>query len=299
METNYSNLFSTKQYSPTYEYSNVKRPGGGARLKSRRLAAPDFRDYSPNPIDTMMEGLDEESAQLTNKLKSIYDSYQSGLDTYNENMAPLLEGLENDLVGLNDWMVGYQDTLNELKPNFVGAVRLDPNATRYREEYVGNVAAQADAADRATRMDMASQGINPYANAGMNRQHKLERASAIAGASNQAYRDHRADYNADLAQEQDANARFADLYSMTGDHFKTAVNARTGISNIYSMQHNNGIQAAQNKAAGYEGLLGLNQTKRVEALELGKHHEAAQQNANALALNAYNSSNKNWEYING
>lgn len=297
----YSDAFDIKGGGLKYEYKPVTRNGLYTTEQLRRPIAPSGSGMKSfgggSGIDAILSGLDEESLGITDKLRSIYDSYSGGLDTFTDNMQPLIDGLENDLVGLSDWMTGYGDVLDEIKPNMVGATKLDPNATRYREEYVGNVASQADAADAATKREMASQGINPYANAGMTRENKLNRSAAIAGASNQAYQDWRGDYNDDLVQEQASNAKFAELYSKTGDNFRTAIDARTAIANINAGVLDKTLQAQQAKSKGYETLYDFNADRRTEALELGKQSAATKQQSYNNKLAAFNSTNKDWEYV--
>jgi len=304
--TQYSNYVGGGQQNvqPRYEYENLGgagRPQAYKDYQVRTLVAPNQSDFgigrNNSALDAMMAGYDEESDMLTEKLTSIYDSYQGNAEKFGEDMQPIIDGLEGDLAGLTEWMGGYSDLLNEIKPNMVGATQLDPTANRYREEYVGNVASQADAADAAARREQASQGINPYENTGSQRESKLNRSAAIASASNQAHRDWRSDYNRDLAQEQNSNAMFADLYGKTGDHYGTSIGARTALAGVNQGMYDTTLQAQQAKAAGYENLYGNNQNSRTEALNLGVQEQNARQQQFNNAMSVYNSSDKGRQVV--
>jgi len=304
MATDYSDFYTPSgNYDTKYEYDNRKAGSTSLTdLDQRRIAAPEYAGgglSGVNPLDALMEGLDAESTALTDKLKSIYDSYSGGAEKYGENMQPIIDGLEGDLAGLGEWMTGYQGLVEEMRPTFMGATQLDPNANRYREEYMGSVASQADLADQALKRDMASQGINPYENSGATRKMALDRNASLAGASNEAFRDWRTDYNRDIAQEQSANATYADMWSKTGDGYATSIDARTTMGGMYDRMYDSTLDAQKAKAAGYEGLTGLVEDRRSEALNLGNTKKSLDQAAYGNALDTYNSGNKQWEYYNG
>lgn len=211
--------------------------------------------------DKVISGAEQESAALTDKLKSIYDTYEGKFGEYQADMKPILEGLEGDIGKMTDWMAGYEQLLGEIKPTMMGGLQIDPTAAGYRAEYVGNVAAQYDQAEEAMRRQQAAQGINPYANAGASRDMALSRAGAMGGAANEAYAAWRDDYNRNMQAQQQAMSQYAQLYGKTGDYFGDIMQARAGMGGLYKGLYDTQLQAQMAKAQGYEGLLGLEQNK--------------------------------------
>lgn len=259
-DTNYT--FSTKTPTARVESQTVVAPwAAGGNYELNRTVVDKPTQVKHGWWDDVIAGSEEQSAALTDKLKSIYDGFEGYATEFGGKVEPLLKALGGDIGKMEKWMEGYQDVLTEIKPTMMRGLQIDPTAAGYRSEFMGNVGAQYDQAEDQMRRQMAQQGINPYANTGASRDMALNRAGAVAGAANQAYAAWRQDYNQNMQAQQDAMAKYAGLYGKTGDYFGDILRARAGMADTYRGLYDSRLQAQIAKAQGYEGLLGLEQDK--------------------------------------
>lgn len=262
----------------TTETRNVYNPGGITnrfQTQERKVvtgpgSSVDWGGKSSNPLDDLLAGYDRESAALTDKLKSIYDSYTGSYEELEGKVQPIMDLIEGDIGKFEDFMGDYEGLVSGMEGDFLNSIIIDPNASRTRAEYMGNVASQYDQAEAAQRRSAIQQGINPYANRGGAREMALQRAGDLAGAANQAYGDWREQYNRDIQRQQAANEAYAGLYARRGDMYGDLLGARSGMLNAQRGLMDTRLAAQQARAQGYEGLLGLEQQKRQQALELGQ-----------------------------
>lgn len=279
MATNYT--YNTNAPSLKQETQTVVAPwqaGGNYELTRTVVNKP--RAVTSGWWDDVIAGSEKESAALTDKLKGIYDSFEGYYSEYGGKIEPLLDALNGDIGKMEKWMEGYQGLLTEIKPTMMNGLQIDPTAAGYRAEFMGNTAAQYDAAQQQMQQQQAQQGINPYANTGQSRDFALQRAAGVAGAANQAYATWRQDYNQNMQAQQQAMAQYAGLYGKTGDYFGDILKARGGMADTYRGLYDSRLQAQIAKAQGYEGLLGLETMKWQTGLE------GAQQQSMINAQNA-------------
>ncbi len=261
-------------YSPSgMRQQQERRVVGGARLGARR-----------NPLDDILAGYDEESRQLTDKLRSIYDGYTGSYEEMEGNVRPIMDLIEQDIDRFEEYMGDYEGLVSGMRGDFLDSIIIDPSATRTRGEYMGNVAAQYDQAEAARRRQAIQQGQNPYANRGAQRAFALDRAGAMAGAANQAYGDWREAYNRDIQAQQAANEAYAGLFDKQGQMYGDLLAARGGLVSAEKGLLDTRLAAEQARARGYEGLAGLTEGRRQQAIELGQR----QAEANRLARSEAN-----------
>ncbi len=228
-----------------------------------------------NPLDDILEGYDEQSQALQGKLRSIYDGYTGSYEEMEGNIRPIMDLIEQDIGSFEDYIGDYEGLVSGMQGDFLDSVIIDPSATRTRGEYMGNVAAQYDAAEGAMRRQAIQQGQNPFANRGAQRSFALDRAGAMAGAANQAYGDWREAYNRDIQSQQAANEAYADLVGRQGEMYGDLIRARGGLINAEKGILDTRLAAQEARARGYEGLAGLTEERRREALELGQKQAEA------------------------
>ena len=236
-----------------------------------------------NPLDDILAGYDEESEALTNKLRSIYDGYTGSYEEMEGNIRPIMDLIEQDIGKFEEYMGDYEGLVSGMQGDFLDSIIIDPSATRTRGEYMGNVAAQYDAAEAAQRRQAIQQGRNPYANRGAQRSFALNRAGAMAGAANQAYGDWREAYNRDIQAQQAANEAYADLFGRGGEMYSDLLRARSGLISAEKGLLDTRLAAEQARASGYEGLTGLTEGRRQQALELGQRQAEANRMARSEA----------------
>lgn len=296
MATNYSQYFNTAASNAnpaglTQETRYV--PGGMGysgghqtryTIGGQTQTAPvsNMSSEADKSLEAAMSGLDGRAAAYEADLKGIYDNFSAGIDQYAGNIDALIGKMDGDIDKLTGYIGDYEGVLSEIKPTMMDGIKVDPNAQHTRAEYMGSVAAQADQADASMRRQMASQGLNPYQNTGANRDMLLGRNLALAGASNQAYRDWHDQYNKDIQAKQAGMAQFAELSQMPADMYGDVVGARAGQIDAYGNLIDHTLDAQQSKAAGYEYLNNQNNDRRTEQLELAQN---AQNSATALRLN--------------
>ena len=239
-----------------------------------------------NPLDDILEGYDEESQALQNKLKSIYDGYTGSYEEMEGNIRPIMDLIEQDIGKFEDYIGDYEGLVSGMQGDFLDSIIIDPSATRTRGEYMGNVAAQYDQTEAARRRQAIQQGQNPYADRGAQRSFALDRAGAMAGAANQAYRDWREDYNRDIQAQQQANEAYAGLVERQGGMYGDLLAARGGLAGMEKGLLDTRLAAEEARARGYEGLTGLVEGRRQQAIELGQRQaeagRLAQSEANQL-----------------
>lgn len=264
------------------------RPGDRRRTEYRYNVGMDYGDGygSPfggreNPLDDILKGYDRESNALQGKLRSIYDGYTGSYEEMEGKVRPILDLIEGDIGKFEEYLGDYEGLLSGMQGDFLDSIIIDPNASRTRHEYMGNVAAQYDRAQDAMRRQAIQQGMNPYANRGAQREMALGRAGAMAGAANQAYSDWREAHNRDIRAQQEANAMYADLFSRQGGMYGDLLRARSGQIAGEAGLYDARMAADRAKASGYEGLLGLQEQRRNQAIQLGQaqamqHAEARQ-----------------------
>ena len=228
-----------------------------------------------------MRGYDDKTAALTEKLKGIYDGYSSKATEFGEDMQPIMDAIGGDISDMQDWMGGYNELLGEMKPDMMHGINVERSPGMRRAEYMGAVGGQYKAADESMRRRQASQGINPYSNTGASRELGLDRAQAVAGASNKAYSDWFEQRNRDVERQNQGRADFAGLYSKSGDNLNNIMRARASMGDMQKGIYDVGMDADKATAAGYEGFVGLNENRRSEAL-MAEQDKAKQIQSNAL-----------------
>jgi len=238
-------------------------------------------DKRSSEFDSIMRGYDENTAALTDKLRGIYDNYSKNADQFGEDMQPIMDAIGADIGQLQTWMGGYDELLAEMRPDMMSGINVESSPKMRRAEYMGAVGGQYKAAEESMRRRMSSQGLNPYANTGATREFGLERAGAMAGASNKAYSDWHEQRNRDVERQNQGRSDFAGLYSKTGDNLNNVMKARGGLAGMYGDIYNVGLEGEKATAGGYEGLVGLNENRRSEALKL-EQANAQQRQSNAL-----------------
>lgn len=279
MATNYT--FNTAAPKVGQESQLVVAPwsaGGNYELTRSVVQAP--KAVKTGWWDKVIAGAEKESQVLTTQLKSIYDSYQGYATDFEGDIKPIMDALNGDIGKMEKWMEGYQGLMTEIKPTMMSGMKIDPTAAGYREQFMGATADQFDQAQQEMMRQQAQQGINPYANTGQSRDFALDRAGALAGSANSAYAAWREDYNKNMQAQQAAMAQYAGLYGKTGDFFGDILQARAGIGNMYKGIYDTRLDAQKARAAGYEGLLGLEFQKWQTGLN------AAQQQSMINAQNA-------------
>lgn len=263
------NPFSTSGPAWSTQQRNVVDGPGGAIVPGLKK----------DPLEEMLEGYDEKSLAFEDKLKSIYDGYLGQVDKFGAELEPIFDQIEADIEGFEGFMGDYQGLVEGMEGDFLNSIMVDPNASRTKHEYMGNVASQYEQAEDAMRRQAIQQGQNPYANKGGQREMALNRAGDMAGAANQAYGDWRESYNRDIQRQQAANAAYADLYGKKGEMYGDLLGARGGLLNARTGVNDTRLQAQQARASGYEGLMGLNEQRRNQAIQLGQQQAAAAQTA--------------------
>jgi hypothetical protein len=121
---------------------------------------------------------------------------------------------------------------------------------------------------------MASQGLNPYANTGADRELELKRAEAMGMASGKAYSDWRQGYNRDKQAQQAATGTYLGLLGQSGKLRGDIINAKTKIGDFYGRELQASNQAKAMKAKGYEGLMSVAEARRQESLGLAQQQTA-------------------------
>ncbi len=230
-------------------------------------------------FDDLIEGFDKESKAITDKLMSIYDSYGEAVESGNTTLMPIIDRIGDDIDRFEAYIGDYEDLVGGMRGDFLDSILVDPNAARTRNEYMSNVAAQYDQAQEAQRRQAIQQGVNPYVNLGARREFALDRAAAMAGAANQAYGDWRNQYNLDVQRQQAANEAYANMFGKTSTLYSDLIGHRgryLGSRQDLAMQQ---LAAKQAQAAGYEGLAGLVENRRTQALQLGQQKAAANADA--------------------
>jgi hypothetical protein len=254
----------------------------GHSRKRQYNAVEDARENTEanKAFDKIMAGHDATTAQYTNTLKSIYDGYSNYADDFEGQVQPIIDALGGDIENLTGYMDNYNELLASNKDTFLNGIITDPNSSRTRSEYTTAVADEYDSARESLKRNELSQGRNPYLNTGSTRSQALDRAKALGGAEGQAYTDWRAGHNRDVQSQQNATGQYLGLQANAGRMQGDIINARAGIGSIYGNILNSRISANKEKAAGYEGLTSLAESRRQEALGLGQQQqENARQNA--------------------
>lgn len=262
------------------EQRDVYNPGAGAgdtRQTQERLVVGGGGQLSggKDPLGDILEGYDEESDALMGKLRSIYDGYTGSYNEMEGNIRPIMDMIEQDITKFEDYIGDYEGLVSGMEGDFLDSIVIDPSATRTRGEYMGNVAAQYDQAEAAQRRQAIQQGQNPYDNRGAKRSMALERAGAMAGAANTAHKDWREAYNRDIQSQQQANEAYAGLVGRQGDMRSNLLAARGGLISTEKGLLDSKLTADQARAAGYEGLTGLTENRRQQAIELGQKQAEA------------------------
>lgn len=278
----YSDSFNFGKGPTLGSYWQDPAPGSDYRTPGNHqfIQAAQQDKKAASAFDAIMAGHDATSSAYTKQLKALYDGYGQYAKDYGTKAQPIIDALTGDIKGLEGYRGDYEKTLGEIKGTLLDGINLDPSATRTRERYQGNVAAQFATADEQQRQNMASQGLNPYANTGASRATNLTRAATMADAGNKAYADWHNQYNNDVVAKQNGQASFAGLQSKLGEMQNNIMAGRSTVLNANQSIYDANMNADQAKASGYEGLASLEEARRAEALKLGQ-----QQQANAQANN--------------
>lgn len=250
-------------------YRDVITPGLGTGYDwktGKTAAATEF--------DKMMAGNDQASQAYIDQLKGIYDQYGKYAEEYKGNVKPIIDAIGGDITGMQTIAKKYGETLKTIEPTMMTGIQVDPNAARTRNEYIGAVADQMKSAEKQQRIAAESQGLNPYANTGANREMALARGAGVANAANRAYTDWRKNYNADIKAQQDAQAKYAGLVAGEGALVSDIAGARGAQAGLYGKMSEADIGAAKLKQAGLSDLLGVQEARRQEALQLGQQQQS-------------------------
>jgi hypothetical protein len=224
-------------------------------------------------FDKIMAGHDATTQKYVNTLKSIYDNYEQYSKDYEGNVKPIIDALGGDIESMDSYISEFENSLSKNKDAFLNGIAIDPNAARTRAEYTGAVSDQYRTSREKLKRDMASQGLNPYANTGADRELELKRAEAMGMASGKAYSDWRQGYNRDKQAQQAATGTYLGLMGRAGDMRGSILNARAGIGDMYKGVLNSKLAASKERATGYEGLTSLAEARRQEALSLAQQQQ--------------------------
>lgn len=227
-------------------------------------------------FDAIMAGHDATSQAYVGKLQSIYDGYGKYAKEFGDAAKPLMDALGGDIEEMQGYITDYGSVLDEVRPTMMDGIRVDPSATRTREEYQGNVAATYGKQKEQLANQMKSQGLNPYANKGASRDLALSQAAAMTGAANTAYKDWREGYNRDIGTKAALQGQYAGLVGQKGALQGQVMQARGGLIDANKSIMDAKISAGQAQAAGTEGLLSLAEARRSEALALGQQQQENQ-----------------------
>lgn len=225
-------------------------------------------------LDAIMAGLDNNSNEFADKLKSIYDGYGKYAKEYGDKAQPIMDALTGDISGMEGYIKNYGSTLAEIKDTMLNGIQVDPTSTNTREQYQGAVASAYGKNEEQQKQAMESQGLNPYANTGATRQNDLSRTAAMTNADNQAYSDWRTQYNKDMQAKGELAGAYAGLVGkqadMQGQLFTGRGLLLEGQKGIYDAN----LGARKDTAAGYENLMSVNEQRRQEQLALAQQAQA-------------------------
>lgn len=224
-------------------------------------------------FDAIMAGHDAASQAYVSKLTSIYDGYAQYAKDFGDAAKPIMDALGGDIEEMQGYIKDYGNVLDEVRPTMMDGIRVDPSATRTREEYQGNVAAAYGKQKEQTANQLAAQGVNPYINKGATRDLSLAQAAAMTGAANTAYKDWREGYNRDIGTKAELQGKYAGLVGQKGALQGQVMQARGGLIDANKSIMDAKIGAGQAQAAGVEGLLTLQEARRSEALKLGQQQQ--------------------------
>jgi hypothetical protein len=238
-----------------------------------------------NSFNSIMSGIDNTSNGYVSQLQDLYNQYGTNAAGYQANVQPIAQAIGTDITGMTNTNQAYQKTLDEIAPTMLNGIQVDPNASNTRNQYMGAVADQNKGAEQAMQQNSASQGQNPYANTGANREFALANGAGMANASNKAYNDWRTQYNTDMTNKGNLAASYAGLQSNLGAMENNVVNARGTQAGIYG-----GILGAQNTATGAQAqgaqdLLSYEQQQKQIQLQLAQQQQNNAQRANEIAAN--------------
>lgn len=273
----YSNYFSFGSGPKMETRSKYMGANSGGNFRGNYtydvVVGPEQDKKAAKAFDDLMAGHDATSQAYVNQLQSIYDGYQKYAQEFGDNAKPIMEALTGDITEMQGFIKDYGDTLDEIRPTMMDGINVDPSATRTREEYQGNVAASFDKQRQQQKMNMVSQGLNPFANKGADRQMALSEAAAMTDAGNTAYRDWRTQHNNDIQAKQKGQATYAGLIGQKGVMQGQIMDARRGLIDTNKSIMEAKIGAGQASAAGVTDLLSLAENRRQEALKLGQQQQ--------------------------
>lgn len=233
-----------------------------------------------NAFDAIMAGHDATSNNYVKKLQSIYDGYAKYAKDFGDKAQPIMDALGGDITDMQGYIQDYGKNLADIKDTMLNGIMVDPNATRTREEYQGNLAAAYGKQREQQKQSMESQGLNPYANKGADRQASQNLAAGMTNAGNTAYSDWRKQYNSDIQAKQQAAGTYGGLLANQAGMQGTVMQARGGLIDDNKSIMDAKIGADQARANGTEGLLSLAENRRSEALKLAQQQQENQrQNA--------------------
>jgi len=234
-------------------------------------------DKAASAFDGLMAAHDAVSDGYINKLKGFYDGYAQYAKDFGAQAKGVIGFLNGDIKQMSKYVNDYSGTLSEIKDTMMNGIKLDPNATRTREEYQGNVANAFAKTAEQQNQQMTSQGLNPYANTGASRATNLARTAGMADAGNTAYKDWHTQYNQDVQAKQQGMSAYAGLEAKQGDMQSQLMQGRGLILGGYKSIYDANMGSAQAAASGYEGLLGQENSRRQETLGLAQQQQAKQQ----------------------
>ena len=293
---------------PSLKSQNVK--GWGLTYEGRTAPVMGLKTFAINTLkngqqdakaakafDAIMAGHDAASQAYINQLTGIYNGYQKYAEEFGDSAKPIMEALTGDIGEMQGYIKDYGNVLDEVRPTMMDGIRVDPNATRTREEYQGNAAAAYGKQKDQAAQQMAAQGLNPYANKGASRDMALSQAAAMTDAGNKAYKDWREGYNRDIGTKAALQGQYAGLVGQKGALQGQVMQARGGLIDANKSIMDAKISAGQAQAAGLSDLLSLQENRRQEALSLAQQQQenARYQDDMKQQLNAkLTASDKRW-----
>lgn len=225
-------------------------------------------------FNALMAGHDATSAQYTAKLNSLYDAYGKYAKDYGDKAQPIIDALTGDIKDMQGYVKDYGNTLGEIKDTMMNGINVDPNASRTKEEYQGNLAAAYGKQREQQIQNMQSQGLNPYSNQGADRQASLQFAAGSTDVANKAYDDWRKGYNADMQAKQRGQAMYAGLQSKQGELQGQVMQGRGGLLNATKSIYDANMTSGQAQQSVTTDLMSQENSRRAEALALGQQQQA-------------------------
>ena len=233
-----------------------------------------------NALNEQMAGHNAKTDDYLNQLDALLGGYNLYAQEYGDKAKPLIDFMNSDLAALQGHVDKYSQTLNQVAPSMLNGIKIDPSATRTREEYQGNVAKAFGKQREQLMQSMAGQGLNPHGNTGAARQLALSEAATSASEGNRAFSDWKRQYNNDMATKGQLAGQYAGLVSQQAGLQNNVMQGRGRILDAEKSVIDAKMGASQMQQAGLESKMGLQESRRQETLGLAQQ---AQNNARTNA----------------